>query len=169
MLHAVSLAVVLHLSNLSGAPDAVVSSAQAEVVRVYAAAGVNVRWATDEPAGDARAIRVVLVPSEAGDLRRMADTVVMGVAARTPHGHGAAYVYYRRVEEQAMLHHAPVERVLACVMAHELGHLLGTHGHSPTGVMRASWRNAEFRRASEGALEFSSKDVARLQAGYEFR
>ena len=35
---------MLQLSNLSGAPDAVVSSAQAEVVRVYAAAGVKLTY-----------------------------------------------------------------------------------------------------------------------------
>jgi len=168
MLHAVSIAVVLQLSNLSGAPNAIVARAQAEVVRVYAAAGVTVQWApTESPAQstcDVRSIRVVLLPVEAGDLRRMRDTVVMGVAARTPRGNGTAYVYYRRVEEQAERHHAPLERVLACVMAHELGHLLGTHGHSATGVMRASWRNAEFRQASEGALQFSSRDAAIMQS-----
>jgi hypothetical protein len=164
MLHAVSIAVVLQLSNLSGVPDSIVSRAQAEVVRVYAAAGVTVQWAsTESPVpspDDVRSIRVVLVPLEAGDVRRTGDTVVMGVAARTPRGNGTAYVYYRRVEEQAVRHHAPLERVLACVMAHELGHLLGTHGHSPTGVMRGNWRNTEFRQASEGALQFSSKDAA---------
>lgn len=167
MLHAVSIAVVLQLSNLSGAPDALVSRAQAEVVRVYAAAGVTVQWApTESPivsTRDVRSIRVVLLPVEAGDLRRTAETVVMGVAARTPHGNGAAYVYYRRVEEQAALHRAPLERVLACVMVHELGHLLGTRGHAPTGVMRACWRSSEFRLASDGALGFSSKDAAILR------
>jgi len=168
MLHAVSIAVVLQLSNLSGAPESLVSRAQAEVVRVYAAAGVSVQWMSPESAGDVRPIRVVLLPVEAGDVRRLSGTV-MGVAAKTPRGNGAAYVYYRRVEEQAALHEVPLERVLACVIAHELGHLLGTHGHSPTGVMRASWRHAEFRRASEGALEFTSKDIARLQDNYMFR
>jgi hypothetical protein len=51
MLHAVSIAVVLQLSNLSGAPASVVSSAQAEVVRVYAAAGVSMEWTSEAPCG----------------------------------------------------------------------------------------------------------------------
>src|SRR4029453_6498487 len=137
MLHAVSIAVVLQLSNLSGAPAAVVSSAQAEVVRVYAAAGVSMEWTSAAPAANVRSIKVILVPLESGDLRRVGDTV-MGAAVWTPLGNGLAYVFYRRVEEHAALHNAPPERVLACAMVHELGHLLGPRGHSPTGVMLAS-------------------------------
>jgi len=160
MLHAVSIAVVVQLSNLSGAPASVVSRAQAEVVRVYAAAGVPIEWASGE---DVRSIHVVLVPFESGELRRIADTV-MGAAVWTPRGNGLAYVFYRRVEEQAALHNAPPERVLACAMVHELGHLLGTRGHSPTGVMRAGWRESEFRRAAAGELGFSARDVAILHS-----
>ena len=163
MLHAVSIAVVLQLSNLSGAPASVVSSAQADVVRVYSAAGVSLHWSPVALPADVRAIHVVLLPRETGDLRHTSD-VVMGAAVWTPQGTGTAYLYYRRIEEQAALHGATPERVLAYAMAHELGHLLGTRGHSATGVMRACWRHAEFRQAAEGLLGFSSKDVAILQA-----
>ena len=163
MLHAVSIAVVLQLTNLSGAPASVVSNAQAEVVRVYAAAGVSIEWVSEAPADDVRSIQVVLVPLESGDLRRISDTV-MGAAVWTPLGNGLAYVFYRRVEEHAALHDAPTERVLAFAMVHELGHLLGTRGHSPTGVMRACWRASEFRQAAAGVLGFSPRDVAILHA-----
>jgi hypothetical protein len=163
MLHAVSLAVVLQLSNLSGAPASVVSSAQAEVVRVYAAAGVSMAWTSEAPAANVRSIHVVLVPLESGNLRRIADTV-MGAAVWTPLGRGLAYVFYRRVEEHAALHNAPPERVLASAVVHELGHLLVTRGHSPTGVMRACWRDSEFRQAAAGVLGFSARDVAALHA-----
>jgi hypothetical protein len=162
MLHAVSIAAVLQLANLSAAPASVVASAQAEVVRVYSAAGVSVEWTAEAPA-DRRSIRVVLLPLESGGLRQIGDTV-MGAAVWTPLGNGVAYVYYRRVEEHAALHNAPPERVLAYAVAHELGHLLGTRGHSPTGVMRACWRQSEFRQAASGALGFSSRDAAILQA-----
>ena len=163
MLHVVSIAVVLQLSNLSGAPASVVSSAQAEVVRVYAAAGVSMEWGSEAPADDVRSIHVVLVPLESGDLRRIADTV-MGAAVWTPLGNGLAYVFYRRVEEHAALHNAPPERVLASAVVHELGHLLVTRGHSPTGVMRACWRESEFRQAAAGVLGFSARDVAILRS-----
>jgi hypothetical protein len=163
MLHAVSIAVVLQLSNLSGAPASVVSKAQAEVVRVYAAAGVSMEWVSEPPADDVRSIHVVLVPLESGDLHRNADTV-MGAAVWTPLGNGLAYVFYRRVEQHAALHNAPPERVLAFAVVHELGHLLGTRGHSPSGVMRACWRASEFRQAAAGVLGFSPRDVAMLHA-----
>ena len=162
MLHAISIAVVLQLSNLSAAPTSIVSRAQAEVVRIYAAAGVAVEWApslTDE----VRSIHVVLLPLESGHLRRIGDTV-MGAAVWTPLGNGVAYVYYRRVEDHAAQHNAPPERVLAYAMAHELGHLLGTRGHSSSGVMRACWRESEFRQAAEGVLGFTSKEMAVMRA-----
>lgn len=163
MLHAVSIAVVLQLSNLSGAPASVVSKAQAEVVRVYAAAGVSMEWASEAPADDVRSIQVVLVPLESGDLRRVADTV-MGAAVWTPLGNGLAYVFYRRVEEHAALHEVPPERVLAFAVVHELGHLLGTREHSPIGVMRGCWRASEFRQAAAGVLGFTARDVAIFHA-----
>src|SRR6476659_8120472 len=163
MLHAVSIAVVLQLSNLSGAPAAGVSRAQAEVVRIYAATGVSMEWTPEAPAANVRSIHVILVDLESGDLRRIGDTV-MGAAVWTPLGNGLAYVFYRRVEEHAALHNAPPERVLACAMIHEIGHLLGTRGHSRTGVMRAGWRESEFRRAAAGVLGFSASDIAMLHS-----
>ena len=91
----------------------------------------------------------------------------MGAAVWTPLGSGLAYVFYRRVEEHAALHNAPPERVLASAVVHELGHLLVTRGHSPTGVMRACWRDSEFRQAAAGVLGFSARDVAMLHAAME--
>ena len=164
MLHAVSIAIVLELSNLSGAPASVIASAQANVARVFSTAGVSVQWASaGSPRDDRRSIRVVVLPNETGDLRRASD-IVMGAAIHTPEGTGVAYVYYRRIEEQAALHGAAAERVLAYAMAHEIGHLLGTRHHSPAGVMRACWRHTEFRQAADGALAFSSSELATMRA-----
>jgi hypothetical protein len=164
MLHAVSLAVLLQLFNLAGAPPAVVAAAQTEVTRAYRAIGVPVRWQSDRPSTDTHTIHVVLLPIETGDLRYITDTV-MGAALRTPAGTGVAYVFYTRVAQQANQHDVSSALVLASAISHELGHLLlGSRGHSPTGLMRACWRPAEFSRAAEGQLRFSAEEGANIRA-----
>ncbi len=164
MLQVISLSIVLHLSNLAGAPASIVSRAQADVVQVYSAIGVPIVWdATGAPPA-AGALHVVLLPAETGVLRLTSDTV-MGAAARTPQGTGVAYVYYRRVEEQAVRHEVTLAHVLACAMSHELGHLLlAGRGHAPSGLMRACWRRAEFIQADQGLLRFSSAEGADIRS-----
>jgi hypothetical protein len=162
MLHVISLSIVLHLSNLAGAPPSVVSRAQSEVTRVYAAIGVPVRWDTSASAV-AGAMHIVLLPNETGVLRHASDTV-MGAAVRTPRGTGVAYVYYRRVQEQSARHEVSTALVLACAMSHELGHLLGARDHAPEGLMRACWRRAEFIQAERGQLRFSTAEAAGIRA-----
>ena len=58
--------------------------------------------------------------------------------------------------------------VLACTIAHELGHLLlPAPSHAPEGLMRACWSRDEFHRAAQGQLGFMPVDVARIRAGLQ--
>src|SRR4051794_34564576 len=123
MTHMLAAALVLHLSNFSGAPATVVHQAQDEVTRVYAAIGVPIEWSDTEAGAAAAAIRVVLLPYETGQLRQSENTV-MGAATRTARGSAVAYVYYRRVQSQAQRYEVATGLVLACAIAHEVGHLL---------------------------------------------
>jgi hypothetical protein len=167
MTHMLAAALVLHLSNFSGAPPAIVHQAQQEVTRVYAAIGVALEW-SESP--DARAdhqpvTRVVLLPYETGDLRR-SQTQVLGAAMRTGEGNAVAYVFYQRVHAEAARYKVSTGLVLACAIAHELGHLLLPGAtHAPTGLMRACWGRDDFNRADQGQLRFLPDDVARIRAG----
>jgi hypothetical protein len=167
MTHIFAAALVLHLSNFSGAPAAIVFQAQQEVTRVYAEIGVPVEWsgAADATADSRPAIPVILLAYEGGDLRR-ADKQVMGAAMRTRDGSAVAYVFYRRVQAEAHRYDVSTGLVLACAIAHELGHLLlPAPTHAADGLMRASWSGNEFHRAEQGRLKFLPDDVARIQAG----
>ena len=165
MTHILAAALVLHMSNFSGAPPTVVHQAQEEVTRVYARIGVPLEW--DGSAGAEPAIRIVLLPYETGDLRHAGNTV-MGAAVRTANGNAVAYVYYRRVQAEAERYEVSTSLVLACAIAHELGHLLlPVRAHTPTGLMRACWSRDEFQRAEQGQLRFLPDDVARIRAGLQ--
>jgi hypothetical protein len=166
----IAAALVLQLSNVSGAPAPVVRQAQQEVTRVYAEIGVPIAWAS--PAEDSQdspaAIRVVLLPYETGDLRRSEHTV-MGAAVRTRGGAAAAYIYYRRVQAEAERYEVSTGLVLACAIAHELGHLLlpvlpHAPPHAAAGLMRACWSREEFHRAEQGQLRFLPSEAERIRA-----
>jgi hypothetical protein len=165
----IAIVVMLQLSNLSAAPPPIVERAQSEVTRMYAAIGVSIQWAAPAampPAATppAQAIRVVLLSRETGDLRLSANTV-LGAAVHTPSGSGLAYVFYRRVQEKAEAYAVSTALVLACAMAHELGHLLlPSREHAADGLMRAHWRRDEFRQADQGQLRFSADEGQRIRA-----
>jgi hypothetical protein len=170
----IAIVIVLQLSNLSGAPPPIIERAQREVTRMYAAIGVSIQWTapgatppgTMPPAATppAQAIRVVLLSRETGDLRLSADTV-MGAAVRTPAGTGLAYVFYGRVQERSEAYAVSSALVLACAMAHELGHLLlPSREHGADGLMRAHWRRDEFQQADHGHLRFSPNESERIRA-----
>jgi hypothetical protein len=167
MTHLLAAALVLQMSNLSGAPSPIVRTAQDEVTRVYAEIGVPLEWRnpSDEHADYPAAIRIVLLPFESGDLRR-SESQVMGAALRTASGNALAYVFYRRVEVEADRYRVSTGLVLACAIAHEIGHLLlPVAGHARTGLMRACWSRDEFHRAEQGRLRFLPEDVERIRAG----
>ena len=164
MLHLLSLALVLELHNFAGAAPAIVRDAEREVTRVYQDIGVRVEWnhAADRGAGQA-ALQIILVAHESGVLRRTHDQI-MGAATWTPAGTAVVYVFYRRVEAEAARYSVSVVFVLACALAHELGHvLMPERGHSQDGLMRACWNGDDFQRADRGQLRFLPEQVALIR------
>jgi hypothetical protein len=158
-------ALVLQLHNFAGAPPAVVTDAASEVTRMYARIGAHVEShaALGTRVGDREIVQVVLLANETGDLRHIADTV-MGAAVRTPQGTRVVYVFYRRVREEAERYGVSTALVLACAMAHEVGHLLMPgRGHSTDGLMRALWHADDFQRADQGLLRFSDEQVGLIR------
>jgi hypothetical protein len=169
MLHAIALSVVIHLFNAANVPAPVVARAQSELARVYRDIGVSIEWL---PPADAHIhgpdeIHVILIPYETGGLQQNLHPV-LGAAIRTPHGTKVAYVFYRRVEAEAAQYSVSPAFILACAMAHEIGHLLlpgGLHegGHSPTGLMRPTWNRDDFIRADRGQPRFDDDQAALIR------
>jgi hypothetical protein len=166
MISVAALAVVLQLANLANATHVETESAKQEVVRLYRSIDIDVSWTSDDaaPPPGGLFIRVVVVPSATGNLRSSQKSV-MGAAVRAPQGSNVAYIFYSQVQRQAERHGAAVPLVLACAIAHEVGHLLMPgHPHGALGLMRASWDHEDFRRAAQGQLRFLPEEVAELRA-----
>jgi len=166
MIHAIAIAVILQMNNLAHAPAGHLERAQQEVIRLYHNIGVDVAWTGPDAtrATPAPAIRVVLVPSDAGDTLRR-EKPVMGAAVLTELGTSVAYIFYRQVEAQARQYDVSLALILASAIAHEVGHLLLPDGrHSPDGLMRACWARDDFYRAEQGQLLFSTEQAALIRA-----
>jgi hypothetical protein len=162
---AIAVSVVLQINNVVGAPRVNLEQAQQEVTRLYRRIGVDVAWTSpDAPQAAAlRAIRVVLLPDEGGDLRHR-QTPVMGAAVVTDQGTRIAYVFYRQIESQARQYDVSATMILASAIAHEVAHLLLPDGqHSAGGLMRACWTRDDFHRAEQGQLLFSTEQAALIR------
>lgn len=156
MLPAIAITVFIQLVDLANVPPSVMREAKAAVADIFADIDVTIEWAgpsESAPAG-VHVVRLTLLKHEGGILQSH-DGAVLGAAIRTAMGTRLAWVYYERVLQKADRHLVPPARLLACAMAHEIGHLVqSSPSHDPDGLMRAMWTSADFRRASIGRLRF---------------
>jgi predicted SprT family Zn-dependent metalloprotease len=60
-------------------------------------------------------------------------------------------------------------RLLAHVLSHEICHVLQrTNVHAETGLMKARWRNEDYRLMIEKPLPFTPADLQMMQEGLAF-
>ena len=166
MPHILSIALVLQLQNVAAAPPVIVDQAARELTRVYDDIGVHVEWdrAGDRHEGAGPVVRVILIAREAGVLRRTPHAV-MGATIWTDKGTPVVYVFYRPVEAEAERYAVSTALVLACALAHEVGHvLMPDGGHSREGLMRACWNRDDFNSADRGRLRFVPAQAALIRA-----
>jgi hypothetical protein len=73
-------------------------------------------------------------------------------------------VYYNRVT--ATVDPSRVPKLLAHVLAHEIGHTLeGTARHAEVGLMKARWDQADLLQLSFEPMSFTSADVSLIYQG----
>ena len=121
---------------------------------IVAGGGVSAAW-QDCASGDAsrrcdltrgpRDLMIRILPGPGATTRPSPSRVVLGVAALEPSsGAGVlATIYMDRVRMTARQLGLSTSVLLGRVIAHEVGHLLGSPGHTDRGMMREVWTDAQ--------------------------
>jgi hypothetical protein len=181
-----SLRIALDVRDDKSIPLDVVNRAKAEMTLIYRDSGIDVVWTAEAPrvtgpdtptAPTAASPQVILriLSLRVTDQLPVATTA-LGFAPNTPERRGRiAYVFYNRIEHIARtcMNKSPrltscdsdKIRMLAYVMAHEVGHLLLPAGHSAAGVMGSEWNARNLSLAVHGGLHFNDEEAGLMQAG----
>jgi hypothetical protein len=76
-----------------------------------------------------------------------------------------AHMYVDRVGRQSAKTGCNLQLLLGRAIAHEIGHLLLEHAeHSPNGLMRAMWTDAELQISQPSDWQFNSTQAAAMRA-----
>ena len=154
--------VVVRVENPLGLEAPFLNGAQELATEIYERVGVSLRWTDDETMERDRTLALVLTSSAV--VRSVLRGDAMGVAARPGDGTPGtrAYVFLDKVQSFAARRHLVVMQVLACVLAHEIGHLLlPPNAHWPNSVMQDRWHPSLLLSGSPRLPGFA-RDQAKL-------
>jgi len=159
-------AITVLVFNFRQVPAETMVKAENEAGRIFGHAGVHVTW-RDCPTGDEPCQKG---PGRVLILEMMADQVldksmdsVAGYAILSDHLAVVRYDYLPHISD-GQSNSSDRARILGCIIAHEIGHLLlGPHRHSIYGIMRAHWSEEQTRRALMSQLTFLPEEAKLMQ------
>ena len=157
------IVIVVNVVDLDDALPGILAQAQLIAGGIYEHAGITVVW-VDELTPPPRALTLIMVPSASAPAHLTGEA--MGVAPSPGDGTrgSTAYVFSDRVTSFAASGRLHLASVLACAMAHEIGHLLLPAGaHTRDGIMRDIWQPALFPPKSPGLPGFASAQARLLR------
>jgi hypothetical protein len=173
----------------TGVPNEMLRKASLRAQAIFKEAGIQMEWLTcasssqkhcEQNGNVAYPSLLIILPPQVPKSRqsRALGVALLATGQRTG---DIAHVFYDRVESAArdangfrnnsnVLCNAPsvVGQLLANVMAHEAGHLLGL-AHSRRGMMSGGWTNWYVKQAANGRLLFSKSEAQELRDAVEAR
>jgi hypothetical protein len=136
----------------------VTPQAQMIAAKMFAGIGVKIAWCHPGPDCPSQVIRIRLTDQTPVTLKPGA------LAFARPYEGTYIRVFYDRVYEKRET--APLPRLLAHVIAHEITHVLqGIDRHSDHGVMKARWDEWDFVRMAVKPLPFADEDIDLIYRG----
>ncbi len=170
--------ITVQIYNYSPASPQIVARAEREAGRLLSAAGLQSVWLdcpVKPPASEssgpcqnalaATDLRLRILPAAVQN--RFQDSV-FGFAVHP----ALASVYYDYAQRRAKVDDAELELplILGGVIAHELGHLLlGSDGHSGSGIMQPRWDPSQVRLLLMGTLQFTPEQKKRMTMAAQAR
>lgn len=173
--------ITVHIYNSSPTPDSVLAAAEMRTGRMFRRAGIDIEWVKCPPLD--RTLAGDQVCKEPPDPRLFTFTIrrdrpdmpapelALGFAMpRVGAGNHAAALY--PLIEQMARHNASYldsGKLLANVMAHELGHLLFGSLEHGGGIMKSNWDRRDLEAMSYSKTEFSSEQATKMRRGLRAR
>jgi hypothetical protein len=142
--------VVLHVTNFAQVSVGDLAEAEQVATRVYADVGVRTVW-TDGIAWDAQPdgafhADVLLLSKEMVTRKSQLDGFDEQVFGSAMPPIRRAYIFHKRIADQARRTESNFTLLLGMVIAHEVGHLLlPASSHSAAGIMCAQWQQRTAR------------------------
>jgi len=166
-----SLQFTVWVNDYAGVRPTMLEGAERRVAAIFREAGIQITWAggaarreqtlnRNEPQHAERVADIfvgIITSSMANKLAFRGETLGFSLPCSLDESACLAYVFYQRIEELACRSRAPLPQVLACAVAHEIGHLLlGLNSHSERGIMRAEWCPVDFEPEAAARLLFTA-------------
>lgn len=166
--------VVIWVYNYAGIPKDTMARAEREVQKIFGAAGVHFEWVDCPISAEEVKVRPVcqrlmsnlelgltILATARGVTNEYVDKYfgISEVYNDGTFGH-YAYVFADRVRYRAQLNQISEGQLLACVICHELGHvLLQSSRHSRSGIMRVTWDRDDLKYITWGQLAFTPEEA----------
>lgn len=180
--------ITVRLRNYANLPSATLNEAERGAAWIFHQAGIATEWLDcskspaaanlhtrcEAPAGPVE-VTIEVLPGETMDHLGLQHTT-LGVAVLPAQSKAGetfakdALICLRCVNEMAVAQAEEQETeslkstILAGVLAHELGHLLGIRTHSVFGVMHTPWSRRDLTLAEQGRLLFTAGEKHAIQA-----
>jgi hypothetical protein len=155
----------IRVLDYAGVPAATLSSFPPPASEVFRQSGIASEWPTCRiqsrqgdcsPLADSE-VYVKIVPKAASE-----GKTKFGTTVRQGKRSLFSYVFWTRVEQAARRYGIAPSVLLADVIAHEAGHLLGLE-HAPNGIMQCEFGAPQILGAAQGSLRFSREEAAALR------
>jgi hypothetical protein len=147
--------VPIRLINEAAVQPKLVTAAEREAAYILKSLCVDLDWAA-VPSTKALEMHITVAPLGPAITK---DSLGVTIFNALDGNHGAVFLSRVRALQAPYASRIGLGRLLGCVLAHEIGHLLlSNRTHSPEGVMIAHFGEAEVFKAAQSRLTFTRAD-----------